>query len=250
MGVNREWPIEVLAEEYLINYFTYKKNQKRRRENIVSTEMILSRRDFSSTQSYWEVKWKTTESRHMKLASGSSFSRAVPVEWPREKAPCSWVQRCMGCDITNTIWSRSLQITERREVGIFFKEGKSSLWSHWPPHKRINGLQNMDGWWRKDGWQRKLKWQERMNHQPNKLRQQRMSSRAQEGRLASVQRERTFSLSAESEATEIVSLMQQGAGSCRKASIPEEEEARMLAVSTRMAGWKAVIKVQNWCFGT
>lgn len=68
-----------------------------------------------------------------------------------------------------------------------------------------------------------------MNHQPNKLTYeiQRMSSRAQEGRSASVQRHRAFSQRVESNTTEVEeSMMWQQEGPCCTASTSEEKEAR------------------------
>ena len=72
-----------------------------------------------------------------------------------------------------------------------------------------------------------------MNHQPNKLTYeiQGMSSRVQEGRLASVQRHRAFSQRVESDTTEIEeSMTWQQVGPCCTASLSERKEARNLRV--------------------
>lgn len=69
-----------------------------------------------------------------------------------------------------------------------------------------------------------------MNHQPNKLtyETQGVRSRAEEGRLSSVQREAS-SLSVESEGAETeMSMTWQQAGSCCPTSISEKEEATTL----------------------
>lgn len=59
---------------------------------------------------------KENEWSHLKLAN-RSFSRAVLVEWLRERAYCSWFKRKIGNFIKNTLCRRSLLMTERREVG-------------------------------------------------------------------------------------------------------------------------------------
>lgn len=169
---------------------------------------------------------KRIEWTNLKLAIRRSFSRAALTLQTREKSSCNRFKRTISNEVDTIVHRRSLLMTERSEFGKAKQKSKmrGNILSAFI-FSLTRRLQCTDMLWRNGRWEGRLKEKERMNHQqPNELTYETpgMHSGAQEGRLVSVQREGTFSLSVDSEVEETeMSMVWHEAGSGQAVSISE-----------------------------